>query len=118
MASIPDVGNQKKPEEKQNDEQKSEDSVPIESTISVTNATQETSTLPSIEEPSETDGGSSNENKAEIVSQEPNQEKPNGVKACDDSRYRKYFKMVQFGVPPPAVKLKMQAEGFDPNILE
>lgn len=42
----------------------------------------------------------------------------NGVKACDDARYRKYFKMLQFGVPPPAVKIKMQNEGFDPNVLE
>lgn len=41
-----------------------------------------------------------------------------GVKASDDTRYRKYFKMLQFGVPAPAVKLKMQAEGFDPNVLE
>lgn len=41
-----------------------------------------------------------------------------GVKACDDTRYRKYFKMLQFGVPAPAVKLKMANEGFDPNVLE
>lgn len=41
-----------------------------------------------------------------------------GVKACDDSRYKKYFKMLQFGVPPGAVKMKMQAEGFDGNVLK
>lgn len=41
-----------------------------------------------------------------------------GVKACEDIRYRKYFKMMQFGVPAAAVKLKMAAEGFIPNILE
>lgn len=41
-----------------------------------------------------------------------------GVRACEDARYRKFFKMVQFGVPPPAVKLKMNVEGLDPNILE
>ncbi|XP_031619327.1 WASH complex subunit 3 [Contarinia nasturtii] len=41
-----------------------------------------------------------------------------GVKASDDTRYRKYFKMLQFGVPAPAVKLKMVNEGFDPNVLD
>lgn len=41
-----------------------------------------------------------------------------GIKACEDTRYRKFFKMVQFGVPPPAVKLKMSVEGLDPNVLE
>lgn len=41
-----------------------------------------------------------------------------GVRASDDTRYRKFFKMLQFGVPAPAVKLKMQTEGFDPSILE
>ncbi|XP_059616345.1 WASH complex subunit 3 [Phlebotomus argentipes] len=41
-----------------------------------------------------------------------------GVKACEDVRYRKYFKMVQFGVPPPAVKQKMGAEGLNPDILD
>lgn len=40
------------------------------------------------------------------------------VKACEDIRYKKYFKMVQFGVPAPAVKQKMEAEGFDSSILE
>lgn len=41
-----------------------------------------------------------------------------GVKACDDIRYKKYFKMMQFGVPATAVKLKMDAEGIDPTLLE
>lgn len=41
-----------------------------------------------------------------------------GVKASEDQRYKKYFKMLQFGVPPSGVKQKMSAEGFDPNILE
>ncbi|CAB3380612.1 Hypothetical predicted protein [Cloeon dipterum] len=35
-----------------------------------------------------------------------------------DPAYTKFFKMVQFGVPPQAVKLKMQSEGLDPAILE
>lgn len=32
--------------------------------------------------------------------------------------YQKYFKMVNFGVPKPAVKLKMNQEGLDPDLLE
>lgn len=40
------------------------------------------------------------------------------VKVKVDSVYQKYFKMVQFGVPVPAVKLKMTNEGLDPNILD
>lgn len=35
-----------------------------------------------------------------------------------DPNYTKFFKMVQFGVPPPAVKLKMQSEGLNPDFLE
>lgn len=53
--------------------------------------------------------------------QQPTQiveEEIKGVKACEDHRYKKYFKMVQFGVPPSGVKQKMSAEGFDPTILE
>lgn len=41
-----------------------------------------------------------------------------GVRVADDDRYRKYFKMLQFGVPPAAVKLKMSSEGIDPMMLE
>lgn len=41
-----------------------------------------------------------------------------GPKASEDSRFARFFKMVQFGVPVPAVKLKMQVEGIDSNILE
>ncbi|XP_059474879.1 WASH complex subunit 3 [Neocloeon triangulifer] len=46
---------------------------------------------------------------------------PQGVAAVlaePDPQYTKFFKMVQFGVPPQAVKLKMISEGLDPNILE
>ncbi|CAD6234438.1 GSCOCG00001925001-RA-CDS [Cotesia congregata] len=32
--------------------------------------------------------------------------------------YRKYFKMVNFGVPKPAVKIKMKQEGLDPDLLD
>ncbi|XP_034950667.1 WASH complex subunit 3 [Chelonus insularis] len=32
--------------------------------------------------------------------------------------YRKYFKMVNVGVPKPAVKIKMAQEGLDPSLLD
>lgn len=41
-----------------------------------------------------------------------------GPVACKDSRFVKYFKMVKVGVDPQGVRLKMKAEGFDPNILD
>lgn len=52
--------------------------------------------------------------------EEKEPEKPtiDGVKAKDDYRYKKYFKMTHFGVPASAVKQKMQAEGMDPDILD
>lgn len=43
---------------------------------------------------------------------------PKGVPYSKDSRYAKYFKMVNMGVPTGAVKLKMTSEGVDANILE
>lgn len=41
-----------------------------------------------------------------------------GIKITEDIRYKKYFKMMQMGVPAAAVKIKMQIEGFDGNLLE
>lgn len=43
---------------------------------------------------------------------------PTGTRAADHELYQKYFRMLQFGVPVAAVKLKMNAEGVDPSILE
>lgn len=54
----------------------------------------------------------------EDVSVQSAEIKTNESKACKDPRFSKFFKMVQFGVPSQAVKLKMQTEGLDPNILE
>ena len=34
----------------------------------------------------------------------------------DDPMYAKYFKMLKFGLPVDACKLKMAAEGVDPNV--
>lgn len=54
---------------------------------------------------------------AEEIVPEP-VETPTGVKAKEDYRYKKYFKMIQFGVPPAAIKMKLQAEGMNPDILD
>lgn len=42
---------------------------------------------------------------------------PQGIPAAEHSAYKKFFKMLQVGVPLPAVQLKMQSEGLDPSIL-
>lgn len=55
---------------------------------------------------------------AEII-QEPQTEVPiKGVIASEHDLYKKFFKMLQVGVPAQAVKMKMQTEGVDQNILE
>jgi len=41
-----------------------------------------------------------------------------GPKLKDDPRYGKYFKMLNLGVPRPAIQLKMKAEGVDPTMIE
>lgn len=41
-----------------------------------------------------------------------------GVRVCEDIRYKKFFKMVQVGVPAPAVKIKMRTEGLNAEMLE
>lgn len=38
--------------------------------------------------------------------------------AGHDERFDRFFKMIQVGVPIQAVRIKMQAEGLDPGILE
>lgn len=47
-------------------------------------------------------------------------EETNGnlIKISESSHYRKYFKMLRVGIPPPAVKIKMNSEGLDPNLLD
>lgn len=113
MASIPDV-DLKPPSNEKNDKTTTE--TPIENepqTSATTEAIQET---PSTSQTTETVLIESIEHQNES-SQDEN-DKSSGVKACDDTRYRKYFKMVQFGVPAPAVKLKMANDGFDLNVLE
>jgi len=40
------------------------------------------------------------------------------VSAANDPLYARFFRMIQVGVPVAAVRLKVQAEGYDPTILE
>lgn len=49
---------------------------------------------------------------------EPKDEERDDQSASKDPRYEKYFKMIHFGVPKQAVKLKMEQEGLDGSILE
>lgn len=49
---------------------------------------------------------------------EPKDEENKEHTANKDPRYEKYFKMVHFGVPKQAVKLKMEQEGLDASMLE
>ncbi|XP_030241439.1 WASH complex subunit 3 [Drosophila navojoa] len=41
-----------------------------------------------------------------------------GVRVCEDIRYKKFFRMLQVGVPAPAVKIKMSSEGLDSEMLD
>lgn len=79
---------------------------------------QTTSTEAAHETPSSTSQPNENEIQIENKPDVQDTNEITGVKACDDTRYRKYFKMLQFGVPAPAVKLKMANEGLDSNILK
>ncbi|KAI8791612.1 WASH complex subunit CCDC53 [Biomphalaria glabrata] len=47
----------------------------------------------------------------------PEETKPTNT-VSQDPRYMKFFKMLQFGVPPPAVKGKMAMEGLNPDLLD
>lgn len=108
MASIPDV--QSKVPPSSNDQSEKPQEQELESPI--TNAAAQDT--PSTSQANETE----TENVESIQELEQDNKQMSGVKASDDTRYRKYFKMLQFGVPAPAVKLKMANEGFDPTVLE
>ncbi|XP_043239291.1 WASH complex subunit 3-like [Amphibalanus amphitrite] len=40
------------------------------------------------------------------------------VRLRDTEPYRRYFRMLEVGVPEPAVRMKMQQEGVDPGVLQ
>lgn len=105
MASIPDV------QTKVSTNEQPDNSILNQPQTSSESAQDQTSAEPST---------STKDTEIEVQTEQTQDEhdKPTGVKACDDTRYRKYFKMLQFGVPAQAVKLKIANEGFDPNVLE
>ncbi|KAG5666713.1 hypothetical protein PVAND_014728 [Polypedilum vanderplanki] len=49
---------------------------------------------------------------------EPKIENTNMIKISESFLYKKYFKMVKFGVHTQAVKNKMNSEGLDANLLD
>lgn len=49
-------------------------------------------------------------------SDEPQAEAPEPIQR--DPMYDRFFKMIQVGVPVPAVKLKMIGEGLDPSMID
>ncbi|GFY79674.1 WASH complex subunit 3 [Trichonephila inaurata madagascariensis] len=51
------------------------------------------------------------------VEQQVQEEQKPKMTVSQDPRFAKYFKMINMGVPPGAVQLKMTAEGVDPSIL-
>ncbi|XP_013107656.1 WASH complex subunit 3 [Stomoxys calcitrans] len=87
LASIPDVENKE-----------SQETVNVESTI-----------------PSELDDRKTDKPVNETAEIETPTVK--GIPAAEHDLYKKFFKMLQVGVPLQAVQLKMQSEGMDSNIL-
>lgn len=48
----------------------------------------------------------------------PQQSDNNLIKISESAVYRKYFKMLKYGILPPAVKQKMNGEGLDGDLLD
>ncbi|PBC29881.1 WASH complex subunit 3 [Apis cerana] len=87
------------------------------------------SSIPNLEQNQNTKSSTeNNDNKEENVSKinEPDnikQDVPKDIQTekqliNKDSRYDKYLKMIHFGVPKEAVKLKMEQEGLNSSILD
>ncbi|KAI6197019.1 hypothetical protein M3Y94_01176000 [Aphelenchoides besseyi] len=53
----------------------------------------------------------------EKIEEAPLSVETNKTKVSEHPTYVKYFKMIRLGIPEAAVRQKMGAEGFDPNIL-
>ena len=54
----------------------------------------------------------------EAIEEKQDDETPAPTPPVVDPQLQKFFKMLSFGVPAPAVKQKMMTEGFDPSLLE
>ncbi|CAM6102018.1 unnamed protein product [Calypogeia fissa] len=48
----------------------------------------------------------------------PALDEPELLKARDDPKYTRFFRMLQVGVPLPAVKIQMSLEGLDGSVLD
>lgn len=48
----------------------------------------------------------------------PALDQPELLKARDDPKYTRFFRMLQVGVPLPAVKIQMSLEGLDGSVLD
>lgn len=112
MASIPDVESKSPSNDKRVTPVESEPQASTEVAESIPSTSASTSDSASVL------ASQATENQTQTKTNQDERDNASGVKACDDTRYRKYFKMLQFGVPAPAVKLKMANEGIDPNVLE
>lgn len=127
MASIPDIDTKAKPstEASTSSANDQNEAVKIEMPIETTTEPPKIATEPSAGVQDTQAIPSTSQTNASDCSQATSGQDENdtstvkdGVKACDDQNYRKYFKMLQFGVPAPAVKMKMTNDGFDPDILK
>lgn len=72
--------------------------------------TERTSQPPTIE--------SRNTDSEESPAEAPDTSEPVSEPIRRDPMYDRFFKMIQVGVPVPAVKLKMIGEGLDPNMID
>uniref|UniRef100_A0A8D8AD60 WASH complex subunit CCDC53 homolog n=1 Tax=Culex pipiens TaxID=7175 RepID=A0A8D8AD60_CULPI len=64
-------------------------------------------------------GSSMTPQKVEVpATDEVVQEQEEAVAQERDPRYERYFKMIQVGVPVPAVRNKISSEGLDPNYID
>lgn len=69
--------------------------------------------------PNESLATSEDQNKQENICAEPTiQSNPNLIKISESFHYKRFFKMLKFGVPAQAVKLKMISEELDGEKLD
>ncbi|XP_037805563.1 WASH complex subunit 3 [Lucilia sericata] len=85
--------------------------------------------IPDVEKETEPTTFAKEENNKEtsvetIVETEPTPEQQQqvdsikGIKVSEHEAYKKFFKMLQVGVPAQAIKIKMQVEGLDCSMLD
>ncbi|GBM36490.1 WASH complex subunit 3 [Araneus ventricosus] len=87
-----------------------ESTEPVSATQNETGASESPATQPQSE--------TAVSNAAAPAEVQPKEEQKPKLTVSQDPRFAKYFKMINMGVPPGAVQLKMTAEGVDPSILK